>query len=90
MAHMKVYGEKFANGDVVGAYIDFEGEEVSLTFTKNGKDQGDAFQIPKAELGTDALFPHIMSRNVMFEVNFGQDKEDKAVEDWKEKHQCTH
>ena len=88
MAHMKVfeeYGEKFAKGDVVGAYIDFEGEEVSLTFTKNGEDQGDAFQIPKAELGTDALFPHIMSRNVKFEVNFGQDKEDKAVEDWKEK-----
>merc|ERR1712107_754777 len=88
MAHMKTfeeYGEKFTKGDVVGAYIDFEGDEVSLTFTKNGEDQGDAFQIPKAELDGEALFPHIMARNVKFDVNFGMDKEDKAVEDWKEK-----
>merc|ERR1719291_884869 len=88
MAHMKTfeeYGEKFTKGDVVGAYIDFEGDEVSLTFTKNGEDQGDAFQIPKAELNGEALFPHIMARNVKFDVNFGLDKEDKVVEDWKEK-----
>ena len=88
MAHMKTfeeYGEKFTKGDVVGAYIDFEGDEVSLTFTKNGEDQGDAFQIPKAELNGEALFPHIMARNVKFDVNFGLDKEDKVMEDWKEK-----
>ena len=88
MAHMKTfeeYGEKFTKGDVIGAYIDFEGDEVSLTFTKNGEDQGDAFQIPKTELNGEALFPHIMARNVKFDVNFGLDKEDKAVEDWKEK-----
>ena len=88
MAHMKTfeeYGEKFTKGDVVGAYIDFEGDEVSLTFTKNGEDQGDAFQIPKADLNGLPLFPHIMARNVKFDVNFGLDKEDKALEDWKEK-----
>merc|ERR1719167_193360 len=88
MAHMKTfeeYGEKFTKGDVVGAYIDFEGDEVSLTFTKNGEDQGDAFQIPKAELNGEALFPHIMARNVKFDVNFGLDKEDKVMEDLKEK-----
>jgi hypothetical protein len=92
MAHMRTfeeYGEKFGKGDVVGAYIDFEGEEVSLTFTKNGEDQGDAFQIPKSELG-EGLFPHVMARNVKFEVNFGQDKEDKATEDWKEKLEGAH
>merc|ERR1719402_473037 len=88
MAHMKTfeeYGEKFGKDDVVGAYIDFEGEEVSLMFTKNGEDQGDAFQIPKSDLGEGGLFPHIMSRNVKFEVNFGLDKEGTKVEDWKEK-----
>jgi len=88
MAHMKTfeeYGEKFTKGDVVGAYIDFEGDEVSLTFTKNGEDQGDAFQIPKADLNGEALFPHIMARNVKFDVNFGLDKEDKVMEDLKEK-----
>merc|ERR1740129_1565945 len=30
----------------------------------NGEDQGDAFQISKEELGEDALFPHIATRNV--------------------------
>ena len=43
MKTFEEYGEKFSKDDVVGAYIDFEGEEVSLTFTKNGEDQGDAF-----------------------------------------------
>merc|ERR1740123_2040856 len=85
MKTFEEYGEKFTKGDVVGAYIDFEGDEVSLTFTKNGEDQGDAFQIPKADLNGLPLFPHIMARNVKFDVNFGLDKEDKAMEDWKEK-----
>ena len=87
MAHMKTfeeYGEKFTKGDVVGAYIDFEGDEVSLTFTKNGEDQGDAFQISKDDLGEAALFPHIMTRNVKFEVNFGIDKAAADKESWKE------
>ena len=69
------YGEKFTKYDVIGAFIDFEGDEISMTFTKNGEDQGDAFQIPKDELGDSALFPHIMSRNVKFEVNFGVTKD---------------
>jgi len=79
------YGEKIEKGDIIGAFIDFEGEEVSMTFTKNGEDQGDAFQIPKADLDGVSLFPHVMVRNVKFEVNFGKDKEDKEFEDWKEK-----
>ena len=88
MAHMRVfqeYGEKFTKGDVIGACIDFEGNKVSLTLTKNGEDQGDAFQIIKTELGDAALFPHIMARNVKFEVNFGLNKEAKAVKNLKEK-----
>jgi len=88
MAHNKVfdeYGEKFAKDDVIGAFIDFEGDEISMTFTKNGEDQGDAFQIPKADLGESPLFPHIMSRNVNFQVNFGLAKDGTKTEDWKEK-----
>ena len=49
------YGEKFTKGDVVGAFIDFSQNEINVTFTKNGEDQGDAFQISKEELGDDAL-----------------------------------
>merc|ERR1719410_3209257 len=78
------YGEKFTKGDVVGAFIDFSQNEINVTFTKNGEDQGDAFQISKEELGSGSLFPHIMTRNVKFEVNFGIDKEAADKENWKE------
>ena len=87
MAHDKKfedYGEKITKGDVVGAFIDFSQNEINVTFTKNGEDQGDAFQISKEELGEDALFPHIATRNVKFEVNFGIDKATADKENWKE------
>ena len=87
MAHDKKfdeYGEKFAKGDVIGAFIDFSQNEINLTFTKNGEDQGDAFQISQEDLGADALFPHIATRNVKFEVNFGIDKAAADKENWKD------
>jgi heterogeneous nuclear ribonucleoprotein U-like protein 1 len=79
------YGEKFARNDIIGAFLDLDGDEISMTFTKNGEDQGDAFQIPKEKLGGRALFPHILSRNVKFEVNFGVTKASEDKELWKEK-----
>ena len=41
--------------DVAANLIDFDVEEVSMTFTKNEEDQEDAFQIPRKELGDIAL-----------------------------------
>lgn len=39
----------------------------------NGELQSTAFTVPRAELPEDsALFPHILTRNVKFTVNFGQ------------------
>merc|ERR1719244_327753 len=38
LAHNSVfeeYGEKFSKGDIIGAYVDFEGDKVCMTFTKN-------------------------------------------------------
>jgi len=87
MAHMKTfeeYGEKFEKGDVIGAFIDFTQDEINVTFSKNGEDQGDAFQIAKSELEGKMLFPHIMAKNIKFEVNFGVDKEAAAKENWKD------
>jgi len=79
------YGEKFEKGDIIGAFLDLDGDEISMTFTKNGEDQGDAFQIPKADLGGKALFPHVLAKNVKFEVNFGVSKDAaEPVEAWKE------
>ena len=78
------YGEKFTKGDVIGAFIDFTQDEINITYSRNGEDLGDAFQISKEDLAGQALFPHIMTRNVKFEVNFGIDKEAADKENWKE------
>ena len=79
------YGEKFVKNDIIGAFLDLEGDEISMTFTKNGEDQGDAFQIPKEKLAGRALFPHIMSRNIKFELNLGVNKANEDKGQWKEK-----
>lgn len=50
-------------------------EKVELSFTVNGTAHGVAFSIAKEDLKERALFPHILSKNCKFEVNFG-DKEE--------------
>jgi len=87
MAHNNTfedYGEKFEKDDIIGAFLDFTQDEINVTFTKNGEDQGDAFQISKEDLGETALFPHVMTRNVKFEINFGIDKAAADRESWME------
>lgn len=80
------YGEKYGRNDVIGAFLDIGEDEISMTFTKNGEDQGDAYQIPRSELVEgQSFFPHILTRNVKFQVNFGVDKKGEDVENWKEK-----
>ena len=53
------YGAGFAKGDVVGAFVDLTADPVTITFSKNGEDQGQAFSIPKEQLAGRPLFPHI-------------------------------
>ena len=71
------YGKTFGEGDVVTAYIDFENAEgpIVLSYSVNGEDQGTCFEIQRDELGEKALFPHILSKNSEFIVNFGQQNE---------------
>jgi len=71
----KDYGEKFAEGDVISAYVDFESEPVIISFSKNGEDLGTCFEIPVADLEGKALYPHILTKNTEFEVNFGEKEE---------------
>ncbi|UYV83476.1 HNRNPUL1, partial [Cordylochernes scorpioides] len=49
-----------------------EADPVEVSFAVNGKAQGVAYYIPKKQLGSKALYPHILSKNTAFEVNFGQ------------------
>jgi heterogeneous nuclear ribonucleoprotein U-like protein 1 len=45
---------------------------VLVSYTFNGLSQGVAFEVPKAQLENKALFPHVLSKNIRFEVNFGE------------------
>ena len=70
----KDYGKTFTEGDSVAAYIDFEDAEgpVILSYSVNGEEQGTCYEIQRDELAEKALFPHILSKNSEFLVNFGQ------------------
>ncbi|KAK7872903.1 hypothetical protein R5R35_004225 [Gryllus longicercus] len=68
------YGKMFSTGHVVGAYMDAAEDVVTLSFTLNGEDMGVAYQIPQSEIQKEPLFPHILTKNISYECNFGSEK----------------
>lgn len=74
------YGAALEKNDVVGAFLDMDGPNVTMTFTKNGESQGEAFSFPKSELGGQALFPAFLTRNVKVQMAFGKNKEGEEKE----------
>ncbi|XP_064600280.1 heterogeneous nuclear ribonucleoprotein U-like protein 1 isoform X2 [Liolophura sinensis] len=67
----KDYGETFTSGDVITAYLDLDSEPATIAYSKNGEYQDVCFEVDKETLGEKALFPHILTKNTEFEVNFG-------------------
>ncbi|KAK7801134.1 hypothetical protein U0070_002801 [Myodes glareolus] len=69
------FGQTFGESDVIGCFANFETEEVELSFSKNGEDLGVAFRISKESLADRALLPHVLCKNCVIELNFGQKEE---------------
>ncbi|XP_074087377.1 heterogeneous nuclear ribonucleoprotein U-like protein 2 isoform X2 [Macrotis lagotis] len=69
------YGQAFGENDVIGCFANFESEEVELSFSKNGDDLGIAFRISKESLNERPLLPHVLCKNCVVELNFGQKEE---------------
>ncbi|CAF3753816.1 unnamed protein product [Rotaria sp. Silwood1] len=77
------YGESFGVKDILGCYIDFgnnddDNNKIYISFTKNGQDLGQAFELDKTNFINNIdenrliFYPHILVKNIKFECNFGQ------------------
>ncbi|XP_059045727.1 heterogeneous nuclear ribonucleoprotein U-like protein 2 [Achroia grisella] len=70
----KEYGKQLTEKDVIGIYLDLESSPCKISFTVNGVEQGTAFEFDKSVLNDKALFPHIITKNLCYKVNFGYDR----------------
>ena len=66
------YGVPFGLGDVIGCYLDMSSDKILISYAVNGRYLGIAFRVSRAKLKGQALFPHILTKNQDFLVNFGQ------------------
>jgi len=64
------YGGAFGVGDVIGVIMDVD--NLSISYTKNGKFMGIAFNSIAPAAKTIGLFPHILLKNMKVQLNFSR------------------
>ncbi|XP_065896909.1 ATP-dependent RNA helicase DDX1-like [Dysidea avara] len=62
------YGESFGKADTIGCFLDLE--VFTISFSKNGADLGEAFNIPKRLQGS-TFFAAVTLKNAEIQFNFG-------------------
>jgi heterogeneous nuclear ribonucleoprotein U-like protein 1 len=65
------FGGAFGVGDVIGVVMDVD--NLSISYTKNGRFMGIAFNDVAPAAKTVGLFPHILVKNCEFAVNFSRE-----------------
>ncbi|XP_053577616.1 heterogeneous nuclear ribonucleoprotein U-like protein 1 [Bombina bombina] len=69
----EIYGEPFAENDVIGCFLDFESRgDIEMSFSKNGRPLGVAYRLRRDTVVDQAFFPHVLVKNCAVEFNFGQ------------------
>ncbi|XP_066970819.1 heterogeneous nuclear ribonucleoprotein U-like protein 1 isoform X2 [Macrobrachium rosenbergii] len=69
----KDYGRPFGKGDVIGCFLDMDSEPITMSFSVNGRNFGKCYEVSHRSLQGKALFPHILTKNCTFKVNFGSE-----------------
>ncbi|XP_073965765.1 uncharacterized protein [Choristoneura fumiferana] len=70
----KEYGKTFTEKDVIGAYLDLESNPCKISYTLNGVELGVAHEFERSALGDKPLYPHVLTKNTCYRVNFGNDQ----------------
>ncbi|KAK3736633.1 hypothetical protein QZH41_017018 [Actinostola sp. cb2023] len=68
------FGQTFSKDDVITCYLDLESEVKKISFSKNGEDAVEAFELPE-DIQDKALYPHVLLKNTECSLNFGSQEE---------------
>nr|XP_029731996.1 ATP-dependent RNA helicase Ddx1 [Aedes albopictus] len=66
----RTYGGKYGQSDVIGCLLDLDNSQIS--FKKNGKNLGVAFEINETDKGHTNFFPAVFLKNAEMAFNFGE------------------
>lgn len=53
---------------------DLESNPCKISYTLNGVELGVAYEFEKEALDGKAIYPHVLTKNTCYKVNFGYDK----------------